>query len=192
MFHREWTDERVTELRDLRSRSLSVSAIGARMGVSRNSIIGKLYRMGCNCPEENQDAWTPFEIETLKIVWATGATVREVMAEIRRICGTNRTTRAISAKADRIGLTKRMRKKRMKSWAFGPDPQPVKVQTECAPLNIPLMKVEAFHCREVVGRGDDGLALFCGHPRIDEYSFCAFHKQINYHKPNPNLRNMFR
>jgi GcrA cell cycle regulator len=41
-----WDDERVEKLTKLWSEGLSASEVGARLGVSRNAVIGKLHRMG--------------------------------------------------------------------------------------------------------------------------------------------------
>lgn len=49
-----------------------------------------------------------------------------------------------------------------------------------APLNIPFMELESHHCREVVGTGDDGLAIYCGHIQSKPTSYCNHHRQINF------------
>jgi GcrA cell cycle regulator len=41
-----WTDERVTTLKDWATAGLTASQIGAEMGITRNSVIGKLGRIG--------------------------------------------------------------------------------------------------------------------------------------------------
>ena len=51
--------------------------------------------------------------------------------------------------------------------------------TDPAPLNIPLVELQRHHCREVTGTGDDGLALYCGHPKSGRTSYCAQHRRIN-------------
>jgi hypothetical protein len=51
--------------------------------------------------------------------------------------------------------------------------------TEPASLDIPLLSLRHRHCREVTGTGDDGLALYCGHPKSGTTSYCAHHRRIN-------------
>ena len=46
MIFREWTDDRVDELRQLFAAGLSAGEIAERYGVTRNTICGKLNRMG--------------------------------------------------------------------------------------------------------------------------------------------------
>lgn len=41
-----WTDERVSDLRRLWKDGLSITQIGARIGVSRNAVAGKAMRLG--------------------------------------------------------------------------------------------------------------------------------------------------
>lgn len=50
------------------------------------------------------------------------------------------------------------------------------------PLNIPYLELQAFHCREIVGQGDDGLPLSCGHPRDRGCvaTFCDWHASVNF------------
>jgi hypothetical protein len=53
------------------------------------------------------------------------------------------------------------------------------MMTDAAPVHIPLMELQHHHCREVTGTGEDGLALYCGHPRSGRTSYCARHRRIN-------------
>jgi GcrA cell cycle regulator len=41
-----WTDERLEKLKELWAQGLSISQIGAALGVSRNAIAGKAHRVG--------------------------------------------------------------------------------------------------------------------------------------------------
>ncbi len=58
-------------------------------------------------------------------------------------------------------------------------------------LNVRLMELRHHHCREVTGTGDDGLALYCGHPRSGRTSYCRHHRRINLMmaavQPRPRL-----
>ena len=54
------------------------------------------------------------------------------------------------------------------------------------PLNIPYMDLLWFHCREIVGKDDSGLALSCGHRKLEDGPwFCRWHHAVNYTKPQP-------
>lgn len=46
-------------------------------------------------------------------------------------------------------------------------------------MTVPLLQVADHHCREIVGRDDDGLALSCGAPRVAG-AYCVMHARRNY------------
>src|SRR6185312_7377473 len=187
--NKQWTTEREEVLIELHARGLSASMIGREMGATRNAIIGKLNRMG-KSTHEAPDLWTEEQTDCLKSSWATGITVKEVAASILKHCNVIKSTRAIAAKADRLHLTQRkVRKAQIRLGIpvfveYQPSPTP----QDFKPLNIPFMQLASLHCREVVGRGDDGLALYCGHRKAVDCSFCVVHQKINYHKPDVSQR----
>jgi hypothetical protein len=51
--------------------------------------------------------------------------------------------------------------------------------TDSSPLHIPLVALQHHHCREVIGIGNDGLALYCGQPKSGRTSYCTQHRRIN-------------
>ncbi len=180
-----WTDDRVELLKKLHCEHLSAAKMAVALGgVTRNSVLGKLHRLGLNS-QETQDVWSERETEILKIVWNTGIKVSEVVEELLRQCGTNRTTRAVAAKADRLGLAKKKQKALHREHrAFEPaDFTPMVVPADFKSMNIPFMEVQSMHCREVTGWGNDGLAAFCGHKRRSGSSFCEIHHRINWKTP---------
>jgi hypothetical protein len=187
--NRDWDENRTTELKALRSCGLSSREIGQKMGFSRNSIIGKLYRMGFAVPQEVQDNWTDAETQTLKSCWASGHSVKEVGEELLRKHNVQRTTRAISAKADRLHLAKRTERRKLLRRLI-PVEEPKPSQDTAISRNIPFMDLESFHCREVTGSGSDGLATYCGHLRLEGYSYCIVHRNINILKINHATRRL--
>lgn len=52
-FPATWTPERDAELKRLRAEGVSVSKIGEALGVSRNAIAGRLFRLGLTEPSKN-------------------------------------------------------------------------------------------------------------------------------------------
>ena len=184
-FTSDWTPERERLLVELHnSKKHSAKEIGERLGLTKNSIIGKLYRMGIN-HDEVQDPWSDPEIEGLKEIWNTGILVREVVNRLFEKFGIQRTTRAVAAKASRLGLARKKKKVWKRQWYH---PVYVKKSTlpeNFAPLNIRFMEIENIHCREIVGSGEDSLALFCGHDKRKGSSFCEAHHRINYHELTP-------
>jgi hypothetical protein len=159
------------------------------MCFSRNSIIGKLYRMGFDVPQEVQDSWTDAETETLKTCWAAGHSVKEVGEELLKKYNVRRSTRAISSKADRLHLAKRTERRKLLPRPIQPPVEKPKPPQDAAiSRNIPFMQLKDMHCREVTGTGRDGLATYCGHRRAEGYSYCLHHRNINIFKSNPAIR----
>ena len=190
--HRQWTPEKEGQLYDLLKQGLSSSQMGAALGCSRNSIIGKVHRLGLRLAEA-QDLWTDPEIQSLKTAWAKGISVNDVADEIFRDTGIRRTPHSISGKALRLGLTKRMvqrRTIRAQSYYTSVEAEKADMPADFKSLDVPFLKLNSMHCREVMGRGEDGLTVYCGHRKIKNYSFCAVHMKINYHKPNELRRSL--
>jgi GcrA cell cycle regulator len=80
-----WNDERLSELKKLWAKGLSISQIGEALGVSRNSIAGKAHRLGLpkrpspiskrkvekvkpELPLEEQDL--PLRLELRQLIWS--------------------------------------------------------------------------------------------------------------------------
>lgn len=129
-----WTDEVIARLEYLWSQKLSCGRIAGEMGLTRNSVVGKLYRMGLSRGHPHP-------------------LTRSERNERRKIA-----------------------RSFLPRWKPSKQ-QPVEKPIEAPPLNIGLMKLKEQHCRYVTGKGDDGLALFCGHD-IFKYSTCVQHHRM--------------
>lgn len=154
----------------------------------------------------NLVSWTEEKIQRLKELWPTHS-ARLIGLEF------NMTRSAIIGKAHRMGLAKREGAKNESAprqrRAYTARPKkpllvPLKallggrVMVEEVPPPIPvnegvglsIMELENHHCREVVGRGPDQLARYCGHPKIEHLlimgtqvfrsAYCAGHALVNY------------
>jgi GcrA cell cycle regulator len=132
--------------------------------------------------------------DQLKTEMATLWDADKLSAEgIAKELGHGLTRNAVIGKARRMGLKEKRAKSRegskhhdiklpraLKGKKFRePVPAPMPIE----PLNIGYLELEAHHCREIVCSGDNGLPVSCGHPTVAGYSFCAWHKSINYHPP---------
>jgi GcrA cell cycle regulator len=116
-------------------------------------------------------------------------------AEIATEMGNGLTRNAVIGKARRMGLKEKRAKSREGSKHHDiklPRPlkakkfrEPVPAPMPIEPLNIGYLELETHHCREIVCSGDNGLPVSCGHPTVAGYSYCAWHKSINYHPQRP-------
>ena len=142
--------------------------------------------------------WTPETVSDLTRMWADGRTSSDIAIALKI------TRNAVMGKIRRLGLhrapvggPKKVRKKPGKvalgahsgvSVPVEPVPSPPCLTD--ATLGVPLMQLASYHCREVIGKGPNGLAIFCGEPKVEhriqyEYgsirsAYCEYHSRINY------------
>jgi hypothetical protein len=45
---------------------------------------------------------------------------------------------------------------------------------------VSIFELEEHHCRAIVGQVSEGIALYCGNPKVPESSYCARHKRLYY------------
>lgn len=130
-------------------------------------------------------AWTQSNVIELKRRWGEGTAAKAIGT------GMGKSKNAVIGKAHRLNLEKhpyalgaRVRKtpKPRKSRAkpkFHLRPV-VRTAVDVVPLQIPFHESKAYECREITGRGLDGLPLFCGHPvALPHLSYCGRHFSIN-------------
>lgn len=86
-------------------------------------------------------------------------------------------TNNVAYRAEKMQTKRRAPKVKLREYLLPPVP--------VEPLNIPFMDLERFHCREIVGRGADGLSLSCGHKRMEDSSYCRWHHGLNW---TPHVR----
>ena len=105
----------------------------------------------------------------------TGAVSRNAVIGRARRLGLPALKRGVRNDLPRRPRKPRGRSQPMFVMELAPKPQPV------VPLNIPYFDLEPFHCREIVGTGEDGLPISCGHPRVEEGPwFCVWHTKVNF------------
>ena len=84
-----WTPERDEELKRHRAAGLSASKIAARMGVTRNAVLGRSHRLreghqtdlfGLPYQARPRTEWTPERIELIMSMWPRHSTVKIAMA----------------------------------------------------------------------------------------------------------------
>lgn len=114
-------------------------------------------------------------------------TAEQIAGMINRMFGLNLTRNAVCGRVDRLDLpTIRMpgrpkgpringEHKQRKPAAKVLVSPPIPVE----PLNILFGDLAPLHCREVVGK-DGFQSLSCGHPKIEDSSYCRWHHAVNH------------
>ncbi len=105
-------------------------------------------------------AWTDEAVETLRTMWAAGASAREIGERV----GTTRN--AVIGKANRLGLSHR---------AKAAKPKP-----EAKPHPMSPLDLNERMCRWPIGHPGDNDFRFCGAQRIPGRPYCADHCAVAY------------
>lgn len=152
-----------------------------------------------------QVPWTEAEIEVLRREWTNGLSGSQIASLV------NRTRNAVIGKANRLKLEaraprngtfygshnrqeKRKRRSHKKKGAVTPSDMKkvtapkfypaAKPLTPKAPISI--MELNGDTCRAIVGRGPDGLAVYCGDMTFGDKSFCEGHCALYYDTSRPS------
>lgn len=157
----KWTDEKTARLASLWKNGLPAVVIAERMGVTRNTIIGKAYRIGLSekSRESKGEIWTDDNTAMLRDLWMAGHSARDIAARMTI------SRHAVLGKTIRMGLRRgRPVGARVKQSA------PVDVQS-------------TLKCQWPHGDPRKRGFRFCGKaPVVPGKPYCEAHCQRAYHK----------
>lgn len=140
-----WTPKVIERLKELVASGITFERIAVQLGVTKGSAIGKSHRLGLDGRKRRRPLST---------------TERN---ERRRLWRAHKRGGAV------------IKNGHMEIPIWKPaKPQLAPKPIETPPLNIGFMKLKTNHCRWITGKGEDGLATFCGHD-IAKRSFCGQH-----------------
>lgn len=172
-----WTSEREETVKQRWLSGERASSIAADYGLSKNSIIAKMQRMGVPCPYDFKH-WTKDEESEVAKLWMEGWSATLIAQRVKR------SRNAIIGKIVRLRLLRRSRP----TFVLRPPKraaQPIPVISISANHKfraVPLLELRPGECRYPLG---DGPFLFCGQPAIAGESYCPHCWQIT-HAPRPN------
>lgn len=154
-----WTPEQDARLRELAALGLYAQEVVEILTVewkdftlNRNKVIGRAARM------------------KPRLAWAHPPVGGE-------FTHTERSRRAVEAR--RLNPSRRQRRKLALKAAMAGMPyvEPEPPPDEPVTVGLPLMKLAAHHCRHPQGERD---YLFCAAPRLNGFSYCAFHQLLTH------------
>ena len=209
-----WTDAKVEELKGLLAQNKSASEIADVMGTTRNSVLGKVQRLGM--AHEFESVWTEDRVAQLIKLWCEGLSYRQIGPKLGlsrntvmgkgtrlRLSETHPRGRAgrtpkrssrTKPAADKDRSTKQSIAKILKVRSpsnGGVRVEPMVVR-EPAPvvrpdfLSIALLDIGPRMCRYPKGGDDDGTPiLFCGQSTPENSSWCPSCARIVYRIPPP-------
>lgn len=158
---RQWPPELVKRLTECWANGESGGRIAALLGVTRNSVIGKVHRLGL--PKRKT-------VETAPSAryWRTGRGIARPRAVFD-----HQPEEGTEVILELVPIQKPVRL--------------VAVPTEAPPsLKVPLLDLQGQHCR---WPGDDSpLTTFCGQDRLENSSYCGFHDKLSRGTGTPSER----
>lgn len=164
-----WTDEMVEELKKMWKEGLTTGEIGKRLNVSKNSIVGKVHRLGLSgrpspIKKKNEDEAPAKPVEK--------KTEKPRPAEPKAAPAAPKETPAPKTPAK----------------AAAPEPKPimpVKAETPHKHSgNLSLTELDNHTCRWPLGDPKDENFHFCGKKVRVGQTYCDEHAAIAYVKPN--------
>lgn len=179
-----WTEEMVEELKRLWAEGVTTGEIGRRLNISKNSIVGKVHRLGLSgrpSPIKKKSDTTPA---------AKGQPAKEKSAKPAKKEPTTKTeAKPAKAPAEKKPVSKPIAKPE-------PKPQPVAETSEediklASTLNIPsaapvkkdflsLTDLDNHTCRWPIGDPKDENFHFCGKKVRLGQTYCEEHSAIAY------------
>jgi GcrA cell cycle regulator len=158
-----WSDERVTQLRQLWDAGLSASQIASIMGgLTRNAIIGKAHRLGL----------------------AKRVAAREACLDLEPLAPRMNIVRRLKRAQPKPKAPPKPRRNFASLWGNFPQGEPEPFVPRAADVvsrQISIMALTSTTCRWPDDeRNDEGQITFCGHPVKDEHPYCAAHCALAY------------
>lgn len=162
-----WTDERVNMLKQLREEGLSASQIAKRLGggATRNSVIGKMHRLGLpGRPQSSRPAARRQAPRSRKPNTASRASA----------------PRSHGATALKTQLAPR------------PEPEPAPAPIHLVDLSrggkVTILMLSNKTCRWPIGEPNEGDFCFCGHEPKEGSPYCDYHTKVAYQPASERRR----
>ncbi len=154
----KWSLERETQLRGLWQDGVSFTEIAARMAVSKNSIIGKVHRMGL-----------PSRIHSVGKYARPKPQRKEGETKPRRGVPKGELFRALL--------------ERKKTNVFDGGTELTEPEIPDDPGRFVLLQLEDDQCRWASGQDEKGRHLFCGDKKVPGKPYCECHVERSTSKP---------
>ena len=177
-----WTDDMIEKLKKMWDEGLTTGEIGKRLNVSKNSIVGKVHRLGLSgrpspIKKKDQASETPKPEKKPATLKATkekakpAAPVSKTVTEKPKKEEKPVAKEEVVAKVDDVDLK------------FIPAPIKEKTPSK-AGQNVSLIELDNHTCRWPIGDPKDENFHFCGKKVRIGQTYCDEHSAIAYVKPS--------
>jgi hypothetical protein len=154
-----WTAERIDELRGYQAQGLLPADIAPLMGLSKQSVIGKWFRLGFSVPKAVRMA-----ARRLALTPRQWRNKKQRVAKIPLYDGW-RAPRQSPTNGSRAAV-------RRSAIPLAPSMNDLPAEAAAAPVNI--VGLLPHHCRWPIS-GDGAAMLYCGAARHEPFSYCPAH-----------------
>ena len=184
-----WTDQMVEDLREMWKQGLTTAEIGKKLGVSKNSIVGKVHRLGLSgrpSPIKKKDTSAETEGKSVapkdKVTKSEKESAKNVDASVK--------DKVKEAKSVQPSTEKNVEKvdAELKEIKDAPKVEPevkecFKSDLEKSAKAVSLMELDNHTCRWPLGDPKDENFRFCGKKVRIGQTYCEEHAAVAYVKP---------
>ena len=138
---------------------------------------------------KNDRIWTREQLDQARDLWVAGKTATHISGIV------NRSRSAVVGKMKRLGLLRRNvppvetvkhAATNVKKPTMEPAPAEQPVVSSLNP--VLLTDLKSHQCRAILGDvGSDGFAWYCGDPKAEGSSWCAFHRGLYIQPPKERV-----
>ncbi len=171
-----WTEKMVEDLKIMWKQGLTTGEIGKRLGVSKNSIVGKVHRLQLDARPSPIKKKEPEEVKEIK--------------KEKKCCKSKSTEQAVEKEKAEVKTEKKVTEKVIEK---APEPVIEEVKTftpkPVTPAktyngNAKLTDLDNHTCRWPIGDPKDENFHFCGRKIKLGQTYCEEHAALAYVKPN--------
>lgn len=186
-----WDDERIAELKRLYAQGDRVAAIAQTLGVTTNTIVGKVGRL--KLTRDRLDAWTDDRIEFVKVRYALGESAAQiakaiggvtrssVMGKLHRM-GLTRSPKAVKVMQSKGAKMRNAQKPVQSAPTLKATPLPKPRPTPPASRPTPFMHTTARQCRFCIEPSDapaHAMMMVCGAETVEGRPYCETHERAS-------------
>jgi GcrA cell cycle regulator len=184
-----WNDDRVERLKKWWDDGQSASQIARQLGVTRNSVIGKVHRLKL----------PPRSVVTRSI---TSSRARRGTAKLRKFrpahleTQNDRIRRMLRAGSTPLSIAMELKIRStlvyaVKEMTIPAEPLPAQAPTDVA--RVSFLDLDERHCRFIPASIDPKQTKshepqFCGSPKLPGLAYCEHHSKRCHNAPSPHIR----
>lgn len=184
-----WTDQMVEDLRVMWKQGMTTAEIGKKLGVSKNSIVGKVHRLGLSgrpSPIKKKESSDAAEVTAAPKEKSTNSEKEVAKKTVERENDKPQVSKTVAPAADK--KAEKLETEKQEPAKITPKEEPevkecFKSDMEKSAKAVSLMELDNHTCRWPLGDPKDENFRFCGKKVRIGQTYCEEHAAIAYVKP---------